>query len=62
MEALFNEGKLGELLVRAFGGVRGHTDSVQDSEFLVVFESNKKTPNIDDVRKTVNASLLGTRL
>jgi len=54
LEALFNEGKLGELLVQAFGGTRGRVeDGNKDSDFLIVFESEAKTPSAEAIAKTV---------
>ncbi len=50
---LFNEGKLGELLVRAFGGGRSRLYPIQDSEFLILFESDEETPDIETIAKTV---------
>jgi hypothetical protein len=53
LAGLFNEGKLGEFLAHRFTGQRGHVYPRKDSDFLVVFESEKTTPLIESVRDAV---------
>ena len=50
---LFKKGELGELLVRAFGGDRICAGPSKDSNFLIIFESNEKTPSVESIAKTV---------
>ena len=42
---LFQNGELGQLLAREFQGQVGQTDKMKDSDFLVVFKSEEKTPD-----------------
>jgi len=50
---IFQNGELGQLLAREFQGQIGQTDKMKDSDFLVVFKSEEKTPNAIMVAETV---------
>ena len=43
--ALFNEGALGKLLVKTFGGELGHTHANKDSDFLITFKNETDIPS-----------------
>jgi len=50
---LFRDGKLGELLVREFNGKIGRVDPMKDSEFMISFESEEETPDINLILRKV---------
>lgn len=51
--ALFMEGKLGELLVRRFGGKRGYTRPNRDSDFLLAFKTEEETPSANHIARHI---------
>ena len=50
---LFNTGELGKLLAREFNGERGHVNPNEDSDLLVVFESDASTPKVGAIAEVV---------
>lgn len=62
--ALFNNGELGKLLAREFNGERGHVHPNEDSDLIIVFESNEDTPSVDEINEVVTRhySQLGYRV
>lgn len=43
---LFNEGALGDLIAKEFGGEKGHTPPRKDADFLVVFSDAQRVPSL----------------
>ena len=50
---MFNDGKLGDLLVEKFNGEIGRRFPRKDADSIIGFRSQEATPSANEIRKTV---------
>jgi hypothetical protein len=56
---LSNDGELGRLLAEKFNGQVGHTSGRKDADFLVIFESEEKTPVVEKISEIITGHYTG---
>jgi hypothetical protein len=52
---MFNDGKLGDLLVERFCGEIGHRFPKKDADSIISFQSQEATPGANEIRNTVKS-------